>query len=275
MSNRTTTNTGIAVESDDESLTAGTQGPVLLHDHYLIEKLAQFNRERVPERIVHAKGAGAYGELVITADVSKYTKAKLFQPGAKTESLARFSTVAGEQGSPDSWRDPRGFAVKFYTEDGNYDLVGNNTPVFFIRDAIKFPDFIRSQKRLPGSGLRDHNMQWDFWTLRPETAHQVTWLMGDRGIPKTYRHMNGYGSTPTSGSMPRASASGSNTTSRRTRAMISSRSKKRMSLRARTPTPIAAICGMRSRKATSRAGPCTYRSCRWTKRRDIGSIPLI
>lgn len=121
MSNRTTTNTGIAVESDDESLTAGTQGPVLLHDHYLIEKLAQFNRERVPERIVHAKGAGAYGELVITADVSKYTKAKLFQPGAKTESLARFSTVAGEQGSPDSWRDPRGFAVKFYTEDGNYD----------------------------------------------------------------------------------------------------------------------------------------------------------
>ncbi|CQA08108.1 Catalase [Mycobacteroides abscessus] len=152
MSNRTTTNTGIAVESDDESLTAGTQGPVLLHDHYLIEKLAQFNRERVPERIVHAKGAGAYGELVITADVSKYTKAKLFQPGAKTESLARFSTVAGEQGSPDSWRDPRGFAVKFYTEDGNYDLVGNNTPVFFIRDAIKFPDFIRSQKRLPGPG---------------------------------------------------------------------------------------------------------------------------
>ncbi len=108
--------------------------------------------------------------------------------------MARFSTVAGEQGSPDSWRDPRGFAVKFYTEDGNYDLVGNNTPVFFIRDAIKFPDFIRSQKRLPGSGLRDHNMQWDFWTLRPETAHQVTWLMGDRGIPKTYRHMNGYGS---------------------------------------------------------------------------------
>lgn len=194
MSIRTTTNTGIAVESDDESLTAGIQGPVLLHDHYLIEKLAQFNRERVPERIVHAKGAGAYGELVVTADVSKYTKAKLFQPGVKTESLVRFSTVAGEQGSPDTWRDPRGFAIKFYTEDGNYDLVGNNTPVFFIRDAIKFPDFIRSQKRLPGSGLRDHNMQWDFWTLRPETAHQVTWLMGDRGIPKNYRHMNGYGS---------------------------------------------------------------------------------
>ncbi|WP_067825529.1 catalase [Nocardia inohanensis] len=190
----TTTNTGIPVPSDDESLTAGAQGPILLHDHYLIEKLAQFNRERVPERIVHAKGAGAFGELVVTGDVSAYTKAKLFQPGARTESLVRFSTVAGEQGSPDTWRDPRGFAVKFYTTDGNYDIVGNNTPVFFIKDPIKFPDFIRSQKRLPGNGLRDHNMQWDFWTLRPETAHQVTWLMGDRGIPKTYRHMDGFGS---------------------------------------------------------------------------------
>ncbi|GAD84749.1 catalase [Nocardia asteroides NBRC 15531] len=194
MTKPTTTNTGIAVESDDESLSAGVQGPVVLHDHYLIEKLAQFNRERVPERIVHAKGSGAYGELVVTGDVSRYTKAKLFQPGARTQSLARFSTVAGEQGSPDTWRDPRGFAIKFYTEDGNYDLVGNNTPVFFIKDAMKFPDFIRSQKRLPGSGLRDHNMQWDFWTLRPESAHQVTWLMGDRGLPKTYRHMDGFGS---------------------------------------------------------------------------------
>ncbi|PQP16979.1 catalase [Rhodococcus opacus] len=190
----TTNNFGIPVASDNESLTAGTQGPILLHDHYLIEKLAQFNRERVPERVVHAKGGGAFGELVVTHDVSRYTKAKLFQPGARTESLVRFSTVAGEQGSPDTWRDPRGFAVKFYTEDGNYDLVGNNTPVFFIKDPIKFPDFIHSQKRLPGSGLRDHNMQWDFWTLRPESAHQVTWLMGDRGIPKTWRHMDGFGS---------------------------------------------------------------------------------
>ncbi|WP_167471560.1 catalase [Nocardia arthritidis] len=194
MAKPTTTNSGAPVPSDGESLTAGTQGPVLLHDYYLIEKLAQFNRERVPERIVHAKGAGAFGELVVTSDVSRYTKAKLFQPGARTESLIRFSTVAGELGSPDTWRDPRGFAVKFYTEDGNYDLVGNNTPIFFIKDAIKFPDFIRSQKRLPGSGLRDNHMQWDFWTLNPETAHQVTWLMGDRGIPKTWRHMNGYGS---------------------------------------------------------------------------------
>ena len=190
----TTNNFGIPVASDDESLTAGTQGPILLHDHYLIEKLAQFNRERVPERVVHAKGGGAFGELVVTGDVSAYTTAKLFQPGARTESLVRFSTVAGEQGSPDTWRDPRGFAVKFYTEEGNYDMVGNNTPVFFIKDPIKFPDFIRSQKRLPGSGLRDHDMQWDFWTLRPESAHQVTWLMGDRGIPKSWRHMDGFGS---------------------------------------------------------------------------------
>ena len=159
-----------------------------------IEKMAQFNRERVPERVVHAKGSGAYGTFQVTNDVSQFTKADLFQPGKSTEMLARFSTVAGEQGSPDTWRDPRGFALKFYTEHGNYDLVGNNTPVFFVRDTIKFQDFIRSQKRRPDNGLRDNDMQWDFWTLSPESAHQVTWLMGDRGIPKTYRHMNGYGS---------------------------------------------------------------------------------
>jgi catalase len=195
MTDATTNDFGIPVGSDDQSLTAGTEGPIVLHDHYLIEKLAQFNRERVPERVVHAKGGGAFGELVVTnPQIANYTKAALFQPGARTESLVRFSTVAGEQGSPDTWRDPRGFAVKFYTSDGNYDLVGNNTPVFFVKDPIKFPDFIRSQKRLPGSGLRDHDMQWDFWTLSPESAHQVTWLMGDRGIPKTWRHMNGYGS---------------------------------------------------------------------------------
>src|SRR5699024_10090458 len=190
----TTTDAGIPVASDTHSLQAGQQGPVLLHDHYLIEKMAHFNRERVPERVVHAKGSGAFGELVITGDVSEYTKADFLQPGKRTEVLFRFSTVAGEQGSPDTWRDPRGFAMKFYTDEGNYDLVGNNTPVFFLRDAIKFSDFIHSQKRLPGSGLRDHNMQWDFWTNSPESAHQVTWLMGDRGIPRTFRHMDGFGS---------------------------------------------------------------------------------
>ncbi|GAA3195377.1 MULTISPECIES: catalase [Streptomyces] len=190
----TTNNVGIPVESDENSLTIGPDGPIALHDHYLIEKMALFNRERVPERVVHAKGSGAYGTFKVTNDVSQFTRADLFQPGKTTEMLARFSTVAGEQGSPDTWRDPRGFALKFYTEQGNYDLVGNNTPVFFVRDTIKFQDFIRSQKRRPDNGLRDNDMQWDFWTLQPESAHMVTWLMGDRGIPKTYRHMNGYGS---------------------------------------------------------------------------------
>jgi len=190
----TTNNVGIPVASDNDSLTVGANGPILLQDHYLIEKNAQFNRERVPERVVHAKGGGAFGFLEVTEDVSQFTKAALFQPGTRTESMIRFSSVAGENGSPDTWRDPRGFAVKFYTTQGNYDLVGNNTPIFFIRDPIKFPDFIHSQKRRADNHLRDHNMQWDFWTQRPESAHQVTWLMGDRGIPSDWRHMDGFGS---------------------------------------------------------------------------------
>ncbi|MDR1825500.1 MAG: catalase [Bifidobacteriaceae bacterium] len=190
----TTTQTGAPVGSDEHSLTVGPDGPTVLHDRYLVEKLAQFNRERIPERIVHAKGGGAFGEFVVTADVSAYTRAAVFQPGTTTEMLARFSSVAGEQGSPDTWRDVRGFALKFYTTEGNLDIVGNNTPVFFIRDAIKFPDFIHSQKRLPDSGLRNADMQWDFWTLSPESAHQVTYLMGDRGLPRSWRQMNGYGS---------------------------------------------------------------------------------
>ncbi|MBO9569569.1 MAG: catalase [Cellulomonas iranensis] len=190
----TTTNSGAPVASDAHSLAVGADGPIVLHDHYLVEKLAQFNRERVPERVVHAKGGGAFGTFTVTHDVSAYTRAALFQPGATTEMLARFSSVAGEHGSPDTWRDPRGFALKFYTTEGNYDLVGNNTPVFFLRDGIKFPDFIRSQKRLPGSNLRDNDMQWDFWSLSPESAHQVTWLMGDRGLPRSWRTMDGFGS---------------------------------------------------------------------------------
>jgi catalase len=194
MTDGSTTSTGAPAASDRNSLTLGANGPILLHDVHFIEQMAHFNRERVPERNVHAKGGGAFGVFVATEDVSRYTKAALFQPGASTELLLRFSTVAGEQGSPDTWRDPRGFAIKFYTSEGNYDLVGNNTPVFFIRDTMKFPHFIRSQKRRGASGLRDHHMQWDFWTLNPESAHQVTYLMGDRGIPKSWRHMNGYGS---------------------------------------------------------------------------------
>lgn len=190
----TTTEAGAPAPSDSESLTVGPDGPILLQDHYLIEQMAMFNRERTPERQPHAKGGGAFGHLEITEDVSAYTRAAVFQPGTKTEMLARFSTVAGERGSPDTWRDVRGFALKFYTTDGNFDIVGNNTPVFFLRDPMKFQHFIRSQKRLVASNLRDHHMQWDFWSLSPESAHQVTYLMGDRGLPKSWRHMNGYGS---------------------------------------------------------------------------------
>ncbi len=189
-----TTQSGAPVTSDAHSQSVGADGAIILTDHYLIEKLAQFNRERVPERVVHAKGGGAFGTFKTSEDVSKYTKAALFQPGTETDMLIRFSSVAGEAGSSDTLRDPRGFAVKFYTTEGNYDLVGNNTPVFFIRDGIKFPDFIHSQKRLPGTHLRDADMQWDFWTLSPESAHQVTWLMGDRGLPASWREMQGYGS---------------------------------------------------------------------------------
>ncbi len=192
--NFTTTDAGIPVASDEHSLTVGPDGPILLQDYYLIEKMAQFNRERVVERQPHAKGGGAFGRFEVTADVSAYTRADVFQPGKTCEMLARFSTVAGERGSPDTWRDPRGFALKFYTEQGNFDMVANNTPVFFVRDPMKFQDFIRSQKRRADNNLRDHDMQWDFWTLSPESAHQVTWLMGDRGIPRTWRHMNGYSS---------------------------------------------------------------------------------
>lgn len=190
----TTTDAGIPVSSDEHSLTVGPDGPILLQDHYLIEQMANFNRERIAERQPHAKGSGAFGHFEVTCDVSAYTKALVFQPGKKTDTLMRFSTVAGERGSPDTWRDPRGFSIKFYTSEGNYDMVGNNTPVFFIRDPMKFQHFIRSQKRRADSGLRDHDMQWDFWTLSPESAHQVAILMSDRGIPKTWRHMNGYSS---------------------------------------------------------------------------------
>jgi catalase len=190
----TTTDAGIPVASQEHSLTVGADGPVVLQDFYLIEQMANFNRERIPERQPHAKGGGAFGTFTVTHDVSAYTKAAVFQPGTETELVARFSTVAGERGSPDTWRDPRGFALKFYTSEGNFDLVGNDTPVFFLRDPLKFQNFIRSQKRLAANNLRDADMQWDFWTLSPESAHQVAWLMGDRGVPRSWRHMNGYSS---------------------------------------------------------------------------------
>ena len=188
------TASGAPAPSDRNTLSVGANGPLLLHDVHFFEQMAHFNREKVPERQPHAKGSGAFGVFETTEDVSRYTKAALFQPGSRTDLLIRFSTVAGEMGSPDTWRDVRGFSLKFYTSDGNYDLVGNNTPVFFVRDPMKFAHFIRSQKRLADSGLRDNNMQWDFWTLSPESAHQVTYLMGDRGLPRSWRTMNGYGS---------------------------------------------------------------------------------
>jgi catalase len=191
----TTTDAGIPAASDEHSLSVGPDGPLLMQDHYVIQKMAQFNRERVPERVVHAKGGGAHGYFEVTADVTPYTKAAFLNGiGRRTDVFVRFSTVAGELGSADTVRDPRGFAIKFYTEEGNYDLVGNNTPVFFVRDPTKFQDFIRSQKRRADTHTRDNNMQWDFWTLSPESAHQVLILMSDRGTPRSWRHMNGYGS---------------------------------------------------------------------------------
>ncbi|MCI7047586.1 catalase [Helicobacter sp.] len=185
---------GNIVADNQNSLSAGPKGPLLLQDYILLEKLAHQNRERIPERAVHAKGSGAYGELKITADISQFTKAKVLQKGEVTPLFLRFSTVAGESGAADAERDVRGFAIKFYTKEGNWDLVGNNTPTFFIRDPYKFPDFIHTQKRDPRTNLRNANAAWDFWTLCPEALHQITILMSDRGIPASYRHMHGFGS---------------------------------------------------------------------------------
>jgi catalase len=191
----TTNDSGIPANSDEHSLTVGPAGPIALHDHYVVQKMQHFNRERVPERVVHAKGGGAHGFFEVTNDVTQFTRAAfLSKVGKRTETFARFSTVAGEQGFADTVRDPRGFALKFYTEEGNFDMVGNNTPVFFVRDPTKFQDFIHSQKRLPDTGMHSHDMQWDFWTLSPESAHQVTILMSDRGIPASWRNMDGFSS---------------------------------------------------------------------------------
>jgi catalase len=190
-----TTTAGAPVADNQNSLTAGRRGPVLMQDWQLIEKLAHQNRERIPERVVHAKGWGAFGTLTVTRDISRYSRAKLFSAvGKTTPLLIRFSTVAGELGAADAERDVRGFAVKFYTEEGNWDVVGNNTPVFFIRDPLKFPDFIHTQKRHPRTNLRSTTAMWDFWSQSPESLHQVTILFSDRGLPTDVRHINGYGS---------------------------------------------------------------------------------
>jgi len=190
-----TTAGGIPIADNQNALTAGPRGPLLAQDWQLFEKHAHFNRERIPERVVHAKGSGAYGTLTITNDITAYTKAAVFaEVGKPTECFVRFSTVAGERGAADAERDVRGFAMRFYTDEGNWDLVGNNTPVFFLRDPYKFPDFIHTQKRDPQTNLRNPTAMWDFWSLSSESLHQVTILFSDRGLPRTYRHMNGYGS---------------------------------------------------------------------------------
>jgi len=192
---RLTTASGIPVADNQNSLSAGPRGPLLLQDFHLIEKLQHFNRERIPERVVHAKGSGAYGTFTVTHDIRAFTKANLFgEVGKKTPTFLRFSTVGGEKGSADTERDPRGFALRFYTEEGNWDLVGNNTPVFFIKDPINFPDFIHTQKRDPQTNLKSANMMFDFWSNAPESLHQVTILFSDRGTPDGYRHMDGFGS---------------------------------------------------------------------------------
>ncbi|KAK3773371.1 hypothetical protein RRG08_023249 [Elysia crispata] len=190
-----TTGTGAPAGNKNASLTVGPRGPILLQDFVFTDEMAHFNRERIPERVVHAKGSGAFGYFEVTHDITKYCKAKIFEHvGKKTPLAIRFSTVGGEKGSADTARDPRGFAMKFYTEEGNWDLVGNNTPIFFIRDPFLFPSFIHTQKRNPVTNLKDPDMFWDFISLRPETTHQVSFLFSDRGTPDGYRHMNGYGS---------------------------------------------------------------------------------
>ena len=193
--NKLTTAFGAPVVDNQNIQTAGPRGPALLQDVWFLEKLAHFDREVIPERRMHAKGSGAFGTFTVTHDITKYTRAKIFSEiGKQTELFARFSTVAGERGAADAERDIRGFAVKFYTEEGNWDLVGNNTPVFFLRDPLKFPDLNHAIKRDPRSGLRSAESNWDFWTQLPEALHQVTIVMSDRGIPKSFRHMHGFGS---------------------------------------------------------------------------------
>ncbi|MDK9802473.1 catalase, partial [Vibrio sp. D406a] len=195
MSKKLTTAAGCPVAHNQNVMTAGPRGPQLLQDVWFLEKLAHFDREVIPERRMHAKGSGAYGTFTVTHDITKYTRAKIFSDiGKKTELFARFTTVAGERGAADAERDIRGFALKFYTEEGNWDLVGNNTPVFFLRDPLKFPDLNHAVKRDPRTNMRSSTNNWDFWTSLPEAFHQVTIVMSDRGIPASYRHMHGFGS---------------------------------------------------------------------------------
>ncbi len=271
-----TTDAGRPVGDNQNSLTVGPRGPVVFEDFLLFEKMAHFNRERIPERVVHAKGSGAYGHFVCTSkEITKYTTAKLFsQVGKKTPTFIRFSTVGGEKGSADTERDPRGFALKFYSEEGNWDMTGNNTPVFFIRDPLKFGDFIHTQKRDPETNLKSPTMMWDFWSLSPESLHQVTILFSDRGTPDGYRHMDGFSSHTFSLINERMSCSTGSGTSRRSKESRISLAKRPMKCAESIRIMRSAICLRPSSGETSRSGKCRCRSCRRRKQRRITSIRL-
>ena len=256
-----TTNAGAPVVDNQNVMTAGPRGPALLQDVWFLEKLAHFDREVIPERRMHAKGSGAYGTFTVTHDITRFTKARIFSEiGKKTELFARFSTVAGERGAADAERDIRGFAMKFYTEEGNWDLVGNNTPVFFLRDPLKFPDLNHAVKRDPRTNLRSARNNWDFWTSLPEALHQITITMSDRGIPYSYRHMHGFGSHTFSlinaagrallGEVPPGVPAGNQEPDRRR-----GRGHRRQGPR----EPPARSVSSASRRATSRDGRCASR----------------
>ena len=251
-------------------------GPLLLEDHYLIEKLAHFERERIPERVVHAKGWGAYGYFEVTADVTRWTKAKFLSPvGKRTELFVRFSTVAGEKGYPDTVRDPRGFAIKLYTEEGNYDLVCNNTPIFFIRDTIKFPDFIHSQKRDPRTGRQEPDNVWDFFSLSPEMTHMFTWLYGDRGIPASFRQMDGFGGHTFQWVNAKGEAFWVKYHFKTDQGIKCLSAEEAASSQAGTPTITGVTCFGHSSGVSTRHGRSRCRSCPWPRRAGTASTHLI
>jgi catalase len=271
-----TTASGAPVQDNQNSVTAGPRGPVLLQDYWLLEKLATFNRERIPERIVHAKGSAAHGTLTITNDITRYSKAAVFSKvGKQTPAYLRFSTVAGERGAADAERDVRGFALKFYTEEGNWDLVGNNTPVFFVRDPLKFPDFIHTQKRDPQTNMRNNAAAWDFWSLSPESLHQVTILMSDRGLPRNFRQINGYGSHTYSFINAKGERYWVKFHFKSMQVIPFIPTKKRPTLSAVTASQPSEICSKTSRLASIPGGVSASRSCRKKKRKRIAGIRSI
>ena len=271
-----TNNAGAPVVDNENALTAGPRGPMLLQDTWFLEKLAHFDREVIPERRMHAKGSGAYGTFTVTHDITRYTKASLFsQIGKKTDLFMRFSTVAGERGAADAERDIRGFAIKFYTDQGNWDLVGNNTPVFFLRDPLKFPDLNHVVKRDPRTNMHSAKNNWDFWTLLPEALHQVTVVMSDRGIPASYRHMHGFGSHTFSF-----------INANNERFWVKFHFRTQQGIKNLTDAEAEAIIAKdreshqrdlyeHIERVISPAGPCSFRSCPKPTPRNCPTIPLI